>query len=104
MDEKQVKTLKRVVKKLNALRSTLNKPERAVLDALIVHEAEVTGHAMVMGAVKSDALKSDAMKGDALKADALKADAAKADALKSDAAVTEAVIGMAATGYCIEFR
>ena len=99
MDEKQIKTLKRVIKKLNALRATLRKPERAMLDALIVSEPEVTGHAMTV-----DAMKSDAHLGDAMTSDAMTSDAATSDAMTADAVVADAVIGLAATGYVLELR
>jgi hypothetical protein len=104
MDEKQAKTLKRVIKKLNALRTTLTKPESAILDALIVREPEVSGHAMSVSAIKADAQVADAVKGDALVSGAAKGDAAKGDAMTADAVVAGAVIGLSATGYLIEFR
>jgi len=44
-DDKQTRTLKRLVKKLSALRHTLSKSEREMLDTLILGApAEVTGH------------------------------------------------------------
>ena len=47
MDDKQTRTLKRLVKKLSALRATLSKSERELLDTLILGaSAEVEGHAM----------------------------------------------------------
>ncbi len=106
MDDKQTKLLKRVIKKLNALRSTLTKPERAILDALIVREPEVTGHAMTSDAVRiGEAVKGDAVKGDAVSMDLVRiGEAAKSDAMNADAAVAEAVIGLAATGYVLELR
>src|SRR5512137_1632015 len=51
MDDKRTRTLKRLVKKLSALRHTLSKSERELLDTLILGApAEVAGHA-IPGAV-----------------------------------------------------
>ena len=50
-DDKQTRTMKRLVKKLSALRHTLSKSERELLDTLILGApAEVMGHA-IPGAV-----------------------------------------------------
>ncbi len=50
MEEKQLKTLARVIKKLNALRATMTASEQAMLDGLILGApapaAEVQGHDM----------------------------------------------------------
>jgi uncharacterized protein YjbI with pentapeptide repeats len=47
MDDKQTRTLKRLTKKLSALRQTLSKSERELLDTLILGApAEVSGHAL----------------------------------------------------------
>ncbi len=109
MDEKQAKTLKRVIKKLNALRKTLRKDERAMLDALIVRESEVTGHAMNVNAMNAGAMNAgmhlgDAMNAGAVQADAVSADAALAGAMSAGAVVADAVIGLASTGYVVELR
>ncbi len=55
MDDKQTRTLKRLIKKLSALRVTLTKSERELLDTLILgapagdRAVEVEGHAMAAG-------------------------------------------------------
>ena len=50
MDDKQTRTLKRLVKKLSALRQTLTKSERELLDTLVLGaSAEVEAHAMAAG-------------------------------------------------------
>ena len=55
-DDKQARTLKRLIKKLSALRHTLSKSERELLDTLVLGEpAEVEGHAMMQGAKLSGA-------------------------------------------------
>ena len=104
MNEKQAKTVKRVIKKLNAMRTTLTKPERAVLDALIVREPEVKGHTMIVSAQKGDVRMGDASKGDALTSLASKGDASKGDAVSMDAVIADAVIGVSTTGYVVELR
>ncbi len=113
MDEKQAKTLKRVIKKLNALRKTLTKPERAVLDAMIVREAEVTGHAMTFDAASAGAASAGAASAGAASAGAANAGAASAGAASTGAAtvgavnvdvVAHALISLAATGYVVELR
>lgn len=87
MDEKQAKTLKRVVRKLSALRGTLTRPEAAILDALIVREPEVTGHAMIASAMEANAMKAGAV---------------SANAQVASAIVANVVIGVAASGYIVE--
>ncbi len=47
MDEKQAVIVKRVLKKLSALRATLSDEERAILDTLINVEVDVEAHAMI---------------------------------------------------------
>ena len=49
MDEKQATIVKRVLKKLSALRATLSDEERAVLDGMIIANkgGDVSAHAMI---------------------------------------------------------
>jgi hypothetical protein len=94
MEEKQVKTVKRVIKKLNALRGTLTKSERVVLDALIVREPEVKGHAMTVSAAAAGAHIG------AVAA----SNAAATNAVNAQAAVANAVVALAANGYIVEFH
>jgi len=49
MDEKQISTTKRVIKKLSALRATLHDDERAILDRMVtgVVSLDVEGHVMI---------------------------------------------------------
>jgi len=54
MVDKKFQALKRLVKKLSALRATLRKEERDLLDELIVgRAAEVEGHSMNAAATKA---------------------------------------------------
>lgn len=54
MDDKQTQALKRLIKKLSALRKTLSKSERELLDTLILGaSAEVEAHAMHSAKVAS---------------------------------------------------
>jgi len=55
MAEKQTATMKRLLKKLSALRKTLRKDERELLDHLVIRESEVQGHVMVFADANADA-------------------------------------------------
>jgi hypothetical protein len=50
MAEKQTAAMKRLLKKLSALRKTLRKDERELLDHLVIRESEVKGHAFMADA------------------------------------------------------
>ncbi len=56
MADKQIQALKRLVKKLSALRATLRRDERQLLDQIILGlSAEAAGHAMTRAASKGAA-------------------------------------------------
>ncbi|MCL5999149.1 MAG: hypothetical protein M1546_24260 [Chloroflexi bacterium] len=57
MADKQVQLFKRVLKKLTALRKTLPKSERDILDAIVLrNSAEVAAHGMVTDAAANTAV------------------------------------------------
>ena len=90
MNEKQFKATRSVLKKLSAMRKTLAKTERETLDSLILRQAaEVTGHAMLVGAVHADSAKVDSAKVDSAKADAAHVSAASVDAHLGDIMLTK---------------
>ncbi len=56
MDTKQINAQKRLAKKLTALRKTLRKDERDILDRLVAkQDTEVSGHVLLEGATESAA-------------------------------------------------
>ncbi len=54
MDTKQINAEKRLAKKLTALRKTLRKDERDILDRLVAkQDSEVSGHVLLEGATET---------------------------------------------------
>ena len=61
MDIKQEQAIKRLLKKLSALRVTLNNDERKFLDELVIGSAnEVTAHSMKVNPAKAPAKAPEA--------------------------------------------
>jgi hypothetical protein len=116
MDDKQTRALKRLTKKLSALRQTLSKSERELLDTLIlgapaagraevVQPAEVEGHAMTASgrAVAGRAAAGRAVAGRAVEAVETAEVEGHAMAASGRAVAGRAVAGRAVAGRQVVF-